>query len=164
MSKQDILADHSPFAGKSLSTTTSIKDSTGNILRNEKEIFSRWREYFEDLLNPARATPTDTCDTIDFGKDEVFASTEMPTAIIGLKSRKAAGEDEIRAKMLKALNGERVRWLTRVCQMARKLGKTSKDWQADVIILAYKKGDGNERMIDREISLRSLPERCMPIT
>ena len=47
--------------GKSLSTTTSIKDSTGNILR-DKKILSRWKEYFKDLLNPVRATPTDTCD------------------------------------------------------------------------------------------------------
>ena len=48
--------------GKSLSTTTSIKDSTGNILRDEKEILSRLREHFEDFLNPVRATTTDTCD------------------------------------------------------------------------------------------------------
>ena len=50
--------------GKSLSTTNSIKDSTVNILNDEKEILSRWSEYFEDLLNPVRESPTDTCDTI----------------------------------------------------------------------------------------------------
>ena len=103
--------------GKSLSTTTSIKDSIGNILHDEKEILSRWREYFEDLLNPIRATPTDTCDTIDLGKEEVFTLTEVAAVIRGLKSGKAAGEDEIRPEMLKALNGG-VRWLTRVCQVA----------------------------------------------
>ena len=58
--------------GKSLSTTTSIKDSTGNKPRDEKKIISRWRKYFEDLLNPVRAIPTDTCDTINFGKKGVF--------------------------------------------------------------------------------------------
>ena len=45
------------LCGKSLSTTTSINDSAGNILHDKKEIISRWREYFEDLLNPIRATP-----------------------------------------------------------------------------------------------------------
>ena len=78
---------------KSLNTTSSSKDSTGNILRDEKKIFSRGREYFEDLLNRIKATPTDTCDTIDFGK-EVFTLTEVEAAIRGLKSEKAAGEDE----------------------------------------------------------------------
>ena len=51
-------------------------------------------EKTEDLLNPVRAAPTDTCDTINFGK-EVFTSTEVAAAIRGLKSGTAAGEDEI---------------------------------------------------------------------
>ena len=68
--KQSIFADYSPLAWKkSLSTTTSIKDLTGKILRIEKEIHSRWRKYFEDLFNPVRETPTDTCDSIDFGTE-----------------------------------------------------------------------------------------------
>ena len=106
------MADHSSIARESLSSTTFIKDSTGNILRDEKEILLRWSEYFEDLLKPVRATPTDTCDTIDFGKEEVFTLTEVAATIKGLKSLKAAGEDEIQLKMLKALNGEGVRLLT----------------------------------------------------
>ena len=76
-------------------TSTSIKNSTENNLRNKKKIFLRWREYFEDLLNPIRATTTDTCDTIDFGKKEVFTLTEVAAAIQELKCGKAAGEDEI---------------------------------------------------------------------
>ena len=148
--------------GKSLSTTTSIKDSTGNIFRDEKEILSRWREYFEDLLNQVKTTPTDTCDTINFGNEEVFTSTEVAAAIRGLKSGKfgkgkAAGEDEIRPEMLKVLNGERVRWLTRACQVAWKLGKTSKDWQTDVIIPIYKKRDRKECMNYRGMSLPTFP-------
>ena len=85
--------------GKSLSTTNSMRDSTGNILRDEKKILSRWKDYFEDLLNPVRATPIDTCDTDDYGKEEVFTLTEMTTAIRGWKSGKAAGEVEIRPEM-----------------------------------------------------------------
>ena len=61
------------------------------------------------MLNPVRATPTDTCQTIDFQKKEVFTLTKVAAAIRGLKFRKAAGEDEIRLEMLKALNKERVR-------------------------------------------------------
>ena len=64
------------------------------------------------------------CDTTGFGKEEVFTLTEVVAVIQGLKSGKAAGEDEIRLEMLKALNGEEVRWLTRVRQVAWKLGKT----------------------------------------
>ena len=63
------------------------------------------------------------------------------TTIKGIKSGKAADEDEIRPEMLKALTGEGILWLTRVCQVAWKLGKTPRDWQTGVIIPIFKKGD-----------------------
>jgi len=31
--------------------TKQIKNKTGYILRDEKEIVDRWKEYFEELLN-----------------------------------------------------------------------------------------------------------------
>ena len=86
------------------------------------------------MLNPVRATPTDTCDTIDYGKEEIFTLTKAAVAIRGLKSGKAAGEDEILPEMLKVLNREGVRSPTRVCQVAWKLGNTPKDRQTAVII------------------------------
>ena len=46
---------------------------------------------------------------------------------IEIRKGKAAGKNEIRLEMLKALNGEGVHWLTRVCQVAWKLRKTPKD-------------------------------------
>ena len=79
------------------------------------------RKYFEDLLNPVRATLTDTCNSIDFEKKEVFTLAEVSAAIGELKSGKATGEDEIRPEILKALNGEGIGWLTRACQVAWKL-------------------------------------------
>ena len=78
--------------GKNLSTTTSIKDSAGNMLRDKNVILSRRREYFEDLLNPVKATHTDTSDTINFGKEKAFTLTKVAVVIKALKSGKAAGE------------------------------------------------------------------------
>ena len=83
-------------------------------------------------------------------------------AIKGIKSGKAAGDNEIRPKMLKALTGEGVLWLTQVYQVAWKLGKTSRDWQTGVIILIFKKGDRKQCTNYKWISLLSLPQRlCM---
>ena len=53
------------------------------------------------------STPTDSSDTIDFGKEDVFTLTEVTAAMQGLKSRKAAVEKEIQHEMLKAFNEER---------------------------------------------------------
>ena len=82
----------------------------------------------------------------------------MAAAIRGLKSEKnqSAGENEISSKILKALNGEGVRWLTWVYQVEWKLGKIPKDWQTGAIILIYKKGDGKEGTNHRGILLLSL--------
>ena len=77
--------------GKRSSVTYSIKDSAGNILTNENEILSRWREYFEDLLNLVKASTRDTHEETHLGEKEVFTAAEMPTAIKGIKSGKAPG-------------------------------------------------------------------------
>ena len=73
------------------------------------------------------ATPTGACGAINLEKEKVFTLKEVSEAAGGLKSRKAAGTGEIRPEMLKALNGERLGWLTSAFQVAR-FGKTSTDW------------------------------------
>ena len=104
--------------GKRSSVTYFIKDSAGNILTDENEILSRWREYFEDLLSPVKASTRDTHKVTHLGEDEVFTAAEVATTIQEIKSGKVAGEDEIRPEMLIALTGEEILWLTRVCQVA----------------------------------------------
>ena len=143
--------------GKRSSITYSIKDSDANILTDENEILSRWREYFEDLLNPVTASTRDTHEVTQIGEDKVFTAAEMATSIKGIKSGKAAGEDEIRPEMLKALTGEGILWLTRVCQVVWKFGKIPRDWQTGVIIPVFNKGDRKQCKNYRGISLLSLP-------
>ena len=103
--------------GKRSSVTYSIKDSAGSILRDENEILSRWREYSEDRSNPVKVSTRDTYKVTHLGEEEVFAASEVATAIKGIKCGKAAGEDEIRPEMLKTLTGKGILWLTRVCQV-----------------------------------------------
>ena len=110
-------------------------------------------------MNPVKASTRDTHEVTHLGEDEVFTAAEVATAIKGIESGKAAGEDEItiRPVMLKALTGERILWLTRVCQVVWKLGKTPRDWQTGVIIPIFKKGDRKQCTNYRRISLLSLP-------
>ena len=87
----------------------------------------------------------------------VFTAAEVATAIEGIKSGKAAGENEIRPKTLKALTRKGILWLARVCQVAWKFGKTPRDWQTGVIIPIFKKRDRKQCTNYRGISLLSLP-------
>ena len=139
---------------KRSSITYSFKNFADNILTDENEILSRWREYFEDILNPVKAPTRDTHEVTQLGEKEVFTAAEVATAIKGIKS---AGDDEIRPEMLKALTGEGILWLTRVCQVAWKFGQTPRDWQTGVIIPIFNKGDRKQCTNYREISFLSLP-------
>ena len=50
----------------------TIQLKTSSAIRR-KSIFLQWREYFEDLLNPVRATSTDRWNWIDFGNRKSLA-------------------------------------------------------------------------------------------
>ena len=54
-------------------------------------------EYFKDLLNAVKPSTRDTHEVIHLEEKEVTA-TEVATAIKGIKSGKATGEDEIRSR------------------------------------------------------------------
>ena len=91
-------------------------------------------------MNFIKASTRDTQEVTYLGEAvEFFSTTEVATAIKGIKPGKAADEDEIRSEMLKALTEEGILWLRRVCQVARKFGKTPRDWQTDVIIPIFTK-------------------------
>jgi len=67
--KQSVLAKVRCLHGKRSNSSSSIEDISGNILNDENEIISRWKEYFEDLLNAVKATNDDTHESICFGKE-----------------------------------------------------------------------------------------------
>ena len=60
---------------------------------------------------------------------EVFTAVEEAMTTEEIKSGKAAGEDEIRPKMLKVLIEREILWLTQVCEVARKISISLQDWQ-----------------------------------
>ena len=140
--------------GKRSSVSYSIKDSAGNILTDENEIVSRWRECFEDLCNPVNASTRDTYEVTHLGEDEVFTAAKVATAFKGMKSGKVAGEDEIRTEiLLKALSGE----VNASVSSCVEIGQNFRNWQTGVIIPIFKKGDCKQCTNYREISLLSLP-------
>ena len=53
-----------------------------------------------------------------------ISTDEVQAAIRALKPRKAAGIDEIRPELLKSLSRHSILWLTRVCRVAWREGRT----------------------------------------
>ena len=64
--------------------------------------------------------------------------------------------------MLKALTGEGILWLTRVCQIAGKFSKTLRDWPTGVIIPIFKKKIASNVQITERYHSSVCQEKCMP--
>jgi hypothetical protein len=142
--------------GKKFSALQGVKSKEGELLTNEGDILQRWREHFNDLLNPVSA-PIDDGPPVTIGAVINLSVDEVTAAIKSLKNGKAAGLDEIRPEMLKALGSSGTIWLTRVIRVAWDSGKTPLDWQTGVVIPIFKKGDQRDCTNYRGISLLSLP-------
>ena len=133
-----------------------MKDASGRLLTQEKDILNRWKEYFAELFNPTSGQHTKPSEPID---DEIndISPIEVTTAIKALKSGKAAGIDEIRPEMLKSLNCGGINWLTRIYQIVWKTGKAPAEWQTGIVVPIFKKSDQKECSNYRGITLLSLP-------
>ena len=139
--------------------TRSVKDASGRLLLREEDILHRWKEYFAELYNPSaghRGTPS----LLQGAEISNLSVAEVREAIKALKPGKAAGIDEIRPEMLKALGVRGTSWLTRVCRVAWRSGQAPADWQTGVVVPIFKKGDQRECSNYRGITLLSLPGKA----
>jgi exonuclease III len=142
--------------------TRSIKDARGRLLTSEGEVLLRWREHFQDLYNPSDGRhgapgPRPGAEDIDHGALNEPTLAEVQWAVRALKPGKAAGIDEIRPEMLKAMGATGMVWLTRVCRVAWRSGRAPADWRTGVVVPIFKKGDQKDCSNYRGISLLSLP-------
>ncbi|CAF1059527.1 unnamed protein product [Rotaria sp. Silwood1] len=121
-----------------LKQTRSVKNINGELLTREEDVLHRWKEYFAELYNPSNNYGNNINHQIS-GDSNAITMGEVSSAIKSLKSGKAAGIDEIRPEMLKALNNGGIRWLTRICAVVWKTGEAPADWQTGIVIPIFKK-------------------------
>ena len=107
---------------KDIKAVFFIEGSNGVTLKEQDAILNRWREYSSDLLNPVNVTPTQIHEK-QVGEDVHITEADVNAVIKSMKTGKAPGEDDIRLKVLKAMNTYSVRWVTRVCKLHVGLGK-----------------------------------------
>ena len=108
--------------GKKSQTTFFVENPNGVFLKDQDAVFNKLREYFNDLLNQADATPTQIYEK-HIEEDLQITETDVHAVIKSLKTGKAPGVDDIRREKLKAVNVYGVRWLTRVFQEACRTGQ-----------------------------------------
>ncbi|KAL7857954.1 hypothetical protein AOLI_G00180560 [Acnodon oligacanthus] len=118
----------------------------GETLTSSEDIVGRWKEHFEELLNPEAS-----------GVSSSISLVEVTEVVGKLFSGKALGVDEIRPEMLKALDIVGLSWLTHLCNIAWTSGTVPLDWQTGVVVPIFKKGDRRVCANYWGITLLSLP-------
>uniref|UniRef100_A0A3B3HV32 Reverse transcriptase domain-containing protein n=1 Tax=Oryzias latipes TaxID=8090 RepID=A0A3B3HV32_ORYLA len=142
--------------GKQFSTGT-VLSAGGGLLTLTGDIVGRWKEYFEDLLNPTDTPSFEEAESEDFGVSLSITRADVTEVVKELLGGRAPGVDEVRPEYLKSLDAVGVSWLTRLCSIAWQSGTVPLDWQTGVVVPLFKKGDRRVCSNYRGITLLSLP-------
>ncbi|KAK3526422.1 hypothetical protein QTP70_025454, partial [Hemibagrus guttatus] len=129
----------------------------GELLASTGDIVGRWKEYFEDLLNPTDTPSVEEPEAKDSEIDSFITQAEVTEVVQQLLGGKAPGVDEIRPEHLKSLDVVGLSWLTHLCNIAWRSGTVPLDWATGVVIPLFKKGDRRVCSNYRVITLLSLP-------
>ncbi|KAK3526552.1 hypothetical protein QTP70_030692 [Hemibagrus guttatus] len=142
--------------GKQLSANT-VYSGGGGLLALTGDIVRRWKEYFEDLLNPTDTPSVVEPEAEDSEVDSFITQAEVTEVVQQLLGGKAPGIDEICPEYLKSLDVVGLSWLARLCNIAWRSGTVPLDWVTGVVIPLFKKGDRRVFSSYRGITLLSLP-------
>ena len=129
----------------------------GELLTQTEDIVGRWKEHFEELLNPTNTSSGEEAESEASGEAPLISLAEVTEVVKQLFSGKAPGVDEIRPEMLKALDSVGLLWLTRLYNVAWGSGTVPMEWQTGVVVPIFKKGDRRVCSNYRGITLLSLP-------
>ena len=130
----------------------AVKDKNGRILVEDQEILTRWKEYFEELLNVENERESlESADKVE-GPIEEITATEVRDALKDMKMRKAGGPSGITTEYWKYLGDARIVWLVEILNKIIKDGKIPEPWADSKLVTIFKeKGDplqcGNYRGI-----------------
>ncbi|TWW81657.1 hypothetical protein D4764_01G0014720 [Takifugu flavidus] len=114
-------------------TVNTVYSGDGVMLTSTRDVVDRWKEYFEDLLNPTNTPSSEEVGPGDLGIGSHISGTEVAEVVKKLLG-KAPGVDEIRPEFLKALD------------------------VTGVVVPLFKKGDRRVCSNYRGITLLSLPD------
>ena len=77
----------------------------GELLTQTEDIVGRWKEHFEELLNPANTSSGEEAESEASGEAPPISLAEVAKVVKQLFNGKAPGVDEIRPEMLKHAKG-----------------------------------------------------------
>ena len=133
-----------------------IKDGNGNVIRNEKDVINRWKEYFEILLNEENERISQGEGRPHQGLVRGISKEEIVEGLKCMKTGKAPGPDNLPVEAWKALGSEGVDILWNLMHRIFDEEKVPEIWKQSILIPIFKeKGDIQECQNYRGIKLMS---------
>ena len=131
-----------------------MKDENGDLVTNDNELLSLWKNYFDKLLN-VHENSEELGDEIHTAEPHVEEPSyqEVEAAIKKLKNNKAAGNDSIPAELLKYGGVELTFKIYKLVCAIWKNETIPENWKESIIIPIFKKGDKTDCNNYRGISL-----------
>ncbi|XP_054590120.1 uncharacterized protein [Nothobranchius furzeri] len=111
----------------------TVYSGNGELLTSTGAMVGRWKEYFEELLNPTYAHSEEEPEPGDMGMDCPILGAEVVEVVKQLHSGRAPGVDEIHPGYLKAMDVVGLSWLTCLCNIAWSSGAVPVEWQTGVV-------------------------------
>eukprot|EP00914_Ancora_sagittata_P032957 GHVO01066539.1.p1 GENE.GHVO01066539.1~~GHVO01066539.1.p1 ORF type:complete len:181 (-),score=22.67 GHVO01066539.1:64-606(-) len=141
-----------------------VKDGNGSILTNGDEIKTRWKEYFNQLLNVENEQEELTEVRRTEGPIENITASEVERAMKKMKKDKATGTSKVSIDLLKALGETDKEMVMELMELIWREEKIPEEWEKSEIVPIYKqKGDpldcGNYRGIKLLEHLLKILER-----
>uniref|UniRef100_A0AAR2LU20 Reverse transcriptase domain-containing protein n=1 Tax=Pygocentrus nattereri TaxID=42514 RepID=A0AAR2LU20_PYGNA len=151
------LAKQRDRAGKDVQQVRLIKDREGNVLVSEQRVLSRWKEYFEELMNEEneRERRTTGGEIVDQEVQRI-SKVEVRAALKRMKNGKAVGPDDIPVEVWRCLGEKAVDFLTRFFNKILESERMPDEWRSSVLVPIFKnKGDVQSCSNYRGIKLMS---------
>ncbi|KAK0134372.1 Craniofacial development protein 2 [Merluccius polli] len=121
----------------------------GSLLTSTRDVVDRWKEYFEDLLNPTDTPSGKEAGPGDSGVGSPISGAEVAEVVRKLLGGRAPGVDEVCPEFLKALDVAGLSWLTRLCSIAGTSGAVPLDWQTGVTVTSNSRWTGSQPSVKR---------------
>uniref|UniRef100_A0A8C6LTH4 Endonuclease/exonuclease/phosphatase domain-containing protein n=1 Tax=Nothobranchius furzeri TaxID=105023 RepID=A0A8C6LTH4_NOTFU len=112
----------------------TVYSGDGELLTSIGAIVGRWKEYFEELLNPTYVHSEEEPEPGDLEMDCPISGAEVAEVVKQPHNGGAPGADEIRPGYLKAMDVVGLLWLTRLCNIAWSSGAVPVQWQTGVVV------------------------------
>ena len=141
----------------------SVRDKSGQLITGESQKRSRWKEYFEEILNRpepensiGQPNTDEILERVNVKTDHISAG-EIRRAMSDVKNRKAPGRDGITVELLKADNIITESILEELFRVIWDTEEIPSSWTKRIIIKIPKKGDLTVCDSSRGVTLLSVP-------